>query len=209
MEERNREWAGTPSPAVAMFAAQSDFAGEMCPAAPEALKSRESLTKKVRHAGLMVDTYVTYPAFAQSLAKSRERYRAAWASMSANEKTAFCSEYYQELSTVNASMAHLDADALRMHFSPPSQAARDRQQAAGLLLGAASVAATAGGIAQVDNKNFDGAARLNSAGGVLANAIPGDISSPRYCPAYEHFTRHDAPGGHGTWKRYVSIRSCR
>lgn len=208
MEQKDREWAGTASPAVAMFAAQSEIAPELCPAAPDSLKRRENLIAKVRHAGLMVDTYRNQPSFAQALSESQAKYRMAWSSMSANERNAFCNEYYQDLSSVTSSGAHIAADKIRMHFSPPTKAARDRQARGAMVLGAASIAATAGGVAQADNANFDGATRLNDAGQIIASAIPSNSASPGSCPAYGHFTQQTAPASHEAWKRYVSLRSC-
>lgn len=208
MEQMDREWGGTPSPAVAMFAAQSDVAGEVCPAVPSSLKRREEQTKKVYETTLMLYIYMDDPSFARSRAESASKYRSSWPRMSANEQAAFCNEYYQEVATVTTSKASIDASKFREHFSPPSKAARDRQAAGAVVLGAASIAATAGGIAQADNANFDGAARLNDAGRVLASGIPTNSSSPGYCPAYGHFTQHGAPAGSAPWKRYVSLRSC-
>lgn len=208
MEQRNKDWSGTPSPSVAMFAAQSDFAGEACPAVPASLKRREELTKKVFESTLMLYVYMDDPSFARSRAESVARYRSSWPAMSASEKTAYCNEYYQEISTVTTSMASIDAAKFKEYFSPPSQAALDRQAKEGLLIAAASVAATAGGVAQTDNENFDGAGRLNSAGQALAGAIAANSTRPGNCPAYGHFTQHAAPAGSSAWKRYVSLRSC-
>lgn len=208
IEQHNKDLGGKPSPSVAMFAAQSDFAGEACPAVPASLKRREELNKKVFESTLMLYSYMDDATFAGSRAESTAKYRSSWPAMSASKKVAFCNEYYQEISTVTTSMASIDAAALKEYFSPPSQAALDRQATAGLLIAGASIAANAGAVAQVDNSNFDGAARLNSVGGSLSDALPSNSARPGYCPAYGHFTHYAAPAGAAPWTSYVSLRTC-
>lgn len=210
IEQNNKEWAGAPSPAVAMLAAQSKFTGDVCLGAPQSLKRREDLTKKVRDAILMVETYKMYPTFLQSMSEASDKYNKTWSLMSGREKTNFCEEYYRELSTTTASMASVDADRMRTFFSPPSDAALKRQALGAVALGAISIAASAGGITQTNKGNFDGAGRLNDVGRAAASVMPsGSSERIGYCAAYEHFTQYGSPVGHKTWRQYRSLASCR
>ncbi|ULB09174.1 hypothetical protein ORIO_04440 [Cereibacter azotoformans] len=209
-EQNNKEWAGAPSPAVAMFAVQSNFASDVCLGAPQSLKRREDLTQKVRDAMLMVETYKVYPTFVQSMNEAGDKYKKTWSLMSDHEKTDFCEDYYQELAITTASMASVDADKMRTFFSPPSDTALKRQALGAVALGAISVTASAGGITQSNKGNFDGAGRLNDVGRAAASVMPsGSSERIGYCAEYEHFTQHGSPVGHKTWRQYRSLASCR
>lgn len=206
LAQMHKDNAGSPSPAVAMFAAQYDFATEVCTEVPEELESRRELTQRVLIQ--YRDVYMTYPSFTKSLGESKAKYRKAWDSAGAQGRAAFCRDYYQELETTTVSMASRRGEAFRSYFSPPSQAALERQASAGVLLGVASIAASAGSVAQVDNGNFAGAGRLNDAGQIMADAMSGNAPRAGYCRAYDHFMQAGAPASHGVWKRYQSLKSC-
>lgn len=209
MQKQNQETAGQPSPSVAMFAAQSDFTQNVCLDVPPSLERRADLTDKVRDGILMLDTYNRYPAFVQALSQSSKKYASAWAMMSAGDRVAYCSNYYQDLASVTPSMATIDAADLRTFFSPPSDAALKRQAVGGIALGAISVAASVGSVTQTNNGNFGAASRLNDVGQMTAQAIPdGSRNSAAYCPAYDHFKQFSAPVGHSVWKQYRSLRKC-
>lgn len=210
-EQKNIDLAGAPSPSVAMYASQIRFAGSVCDTADS--KAAEDFARGTLEVGLQAGFYEKhYDRFAQSAAQSLQRYGAHWRGMDQTGRARFCEGYRRDVmatqQTFGLSRAQVRAGKLKAFFSPPSQPTAERQTQATLVLAVLAAATIAGSVAQVDNGNFDGAARLNDATGAITGAMTSPNVVAAACPAYSAFTRHDAGAGDPVWGSYVSIASC-
>lgn len=210
LAQMDREMLGQPSPAVAMYAVQVQFAHNMCSAAghvPDADASARFVTMSAVRGLALTHYKETYPEFSRYLAQSAATYDRVGASLTPDQRARFCQAYSRDVQTRKSAVGIIQTSGdFQKYFSPPSDAflARSRKGAAGLMV--LSAAATVGGIRQADRGNFDAAHGLNAAGGTLAGSVA-EHRAAAYCPAYAPFA--NAPADSAVWQSYHSLQSCR
>lgn len=211
MEDSMRDTMGHPSPAVAMYAAQLQFAHATCaPRMPGLDPDKSASFSTVSgERGLATAHYMqNYPEFRQGLAEALGKYRATYNGMPQYRRDAFCAAYASDVAGSGGTFRMTGrSDRFRTYFSPPTAEAHERARKGAMVLGVLSLGATAAGVRQADRGNFDGASSLNQVGGQLADGIATPNASSA-CNSYRPFTQAAAPAGSGVWQQYHSIRSC-
>ena len=207
---------GQPSPAVAMYAAQVQFAHDMCKSEDylEDPVNSERFVTMSGNRGISLPHYLkNYPEFVRYLRIASVKYQSNGDKMSQTEKALFCSGYNSDIGRNQSTIVTIQNSMdFRKYFSPPSEAflesRQESRQTGAIAIAVLSVGMTAAGIRQTDKGNFSGAERLYQVGGVLADGISGsEISVP--CASYPHFTYSDTLAGNQVWRSYSSIQDCR
>lgn len=209
--ERDRGMLGRPSPAVAMYAAQVQFAHDMCKSEgylEDPVKSERFVTMSGNR-GLSLSHYLkNYPDFVGYLEIASVKYQSSRARMSQAEKARFCSGYNNDISKNQSAIAIVQKSMdFQKYFSPPTDAFLESSQQGAVALAVLSVGASVAGIQQTNKGNFSASESLNQVGGILADGLPGSeilIS----CAAYTPFTNSDTPAGNQVWRSYNSIQDC-
>lgn len=205
-------WAlGSPTPALSLYAAQSEFAHEECGLAPT--KENERFYHWAIRGGLAVDEYRRKDEdFARIEKLLLQRYHQTWSQLSDGQKSNFCKSYSDDVSWAKDSgrMKILDVSIkFRSHFSPPSKERIDRAKKANIFAAILSLGFTAAGVNQVNQHDFSTARQFNNYGGVFANLIndPGAVMQTP-CESYLPFLLANIRPEDLRFDTYYSIRDC-
>lgn len=214
IEEHDRGMLGQPSRAVAMYAAQVQFAHDVCEGHVNASESARFVTMSGRN-GLSLTHYQrNFPEFVGYLNEASRKYGASWGNLTPVEREQFCQGYSSDVEGFRTLQVVQNSINFQRYFSPPSdeflRSAEQRAVVGGSVLGAAALVSAAGGVSDVRSGNYTRAqqrfSRTSAAGEVMSNAAT--ISEVNFCSFYQPFMGANAPIGAAVWRTYHSIQKC-
>ena len=202
---------GNPTPALALYVAQVEFAHKNC--GLESTKQNDRFYEWAVRRGLMLDEYRKKDEyFSRAERVFFEEFQDGWLHQDQENRASFCKNYTDDvlwardrgrLGILNVS------DRFRSHFAPLSQARIDRARKASIFAGVLSLGFTAAGINQVNQHDFATASQFNNYGAAFANLIndPSAISQTP-CESYLPFLLANIKPEEIAFDTYYSIKEC-
>lgn len=202
---------GNPTPALALYVAQVEFAHENC--GLEATKQNERFYEWAVKRGLMLAEYRKKDGyFSQAEKIFLEGFQSGWIPLDEDGRKRFCSSYAEDVGWAKdrSRLGILNvSDRFRSHFAPLSQERIDRARKASIFAGVLSLGFTAAGINQVNQHDFATARQFNNYGAAFAHLIndPSAISQTP-CESYLPFLLANVRPEEIAFDAYYSIRDC-
>lgn len=202
---------GNPTPALALYVAQVEFAHKNCELAPTKQNSR--FYEWAARRGLMLDEYRKKDEdFSRAESIFLERFHHGWLQQNEDQKAAFCNAYTEDVHWARDSgrLKILNAsDRFRSHFAPLSQERIDRARKASIFAGVLSLGFTAAGVNQASQHDFSTASQFNNYGAAFAYLVndPSAVGQTP-CESYLPFLLANVRPEKINFDTYYSIREC-
>ena len=202
---------GNPTPALALYVAQAEFAHKICGLEPT--KKNDRFYEWAIRRGLMLDEYRKKDEyFSRAESVFLERFQNGWPLLDPASKANFCRAYTDDVDWAKdrGRLGILNvSDRFRSHFAPLSQERIDRARKASIFAGVLSLGFTAAGINQVNQHDFATASQFNNYGAAFAHLIndPSAISQTP-CESYLPFLLANVKPEEVTFGTYYSIKEC-
>lgn len=201
---------GNPTPAVALYAAQTGFARKVCGLPPT--KQNERFFEWAVRKGMMLDEYRRKDhQFAQLESEFVTKYQAVWENADEDKISNFCRNYISDVEWAknsNRLKIFNTSDRFRSYFSPLSQERIELAKKANIALGVLSLGSTIASVNQARQGDFSSSQQLNEYGGVFAHSMgsPG-VAAQLPCQSFMPFmmANFDADISYDS---YYSIREC-
>lgn len=177
-EKRINDSFGHPTDAIAVYAAQSLHAKNVC-SHYVSNESNERFYEWGVIAGLMIPHHRKISdGFKDIEDEYIKKYSNNWLQISESEKDKFCLDYKKEvIFSEDLSRIRLieSGGRFRNFFTVVSAEAKSREKTGALILGATSIAFSFAGLNQTSKHNFSGASTLNNYAQVFANSMPSTL----------------------------------
>ena len=174
-EERVNDSFGHPTDAIAVYAAQSLHAKNVC-SHYVSNESNERFYEWGVRAGLMIPHHrKTSDGFKDIEDEYLKKYSNNWLKISESKKDKFCLDYKKEvIFSEELSRIRLieSGGRFRNFFAVVSEKAKSREKTGALILGATSVVFSFAGLNQTSKHNFSGASTLNNYAQFFSNSMP-------------------------------------
>ena len=202
---------GNPTPALALYVAQVEFAHQSCGLEPT--KQNNRFYEWAIRRGLMLDEYRRKDEdFSRAENVFLENFQESWLQQSEEKRAAFCSTYTDDVRWANDRnrLRILNvSDRFRAHFAPLSQERIDRARKASIFAGVLSLGFTAAGVNQARQHDFSTASQFNNYGAAFAYLVndPSAVSQTP-CESYLPFLLANVRPEKVNFDTYYSIKEC-
>lgn len=202
---------GNPTPALALYVAQVEFAQKNCGLEPT--KQNNRFYEWAVRRGLMLDEYRKKDEdFSRAEGILLKHFQDAWSLQSEEQKAAFCNAYAGDVNWAKdrSRLKILNvSDRFRTHFSPLSQERLDRARKASIFAGVLSLGFTVAGVNQANQHDFSTASQFNDYGAAFAYLVNDPSAVDRTpCRTYLPFLLANISPERIKFDSYYSIREC-
>lgn len=202
---------GNPTPALALYVAQVEFAHKNC--GLELNKQNERFYEWAVKRGLMLNEYREKDQdFAQAEEVFINKFQESWVQLDEERRKSFCKAYTGDVDWArdrNRLRILNVSDRFRSHFAPLLQERIDRAKRASIFAGVLSLGLTTAGINQASQHDFATASQFNTYGAAFAQ-LANDPSTVRQtpCESYLPFLLANVRPEVIVFDTYYSIREC-